>query len=142
MTISRYEGEPVVRIAAAVVVNARGETLLVRKRGTTAFMQAGGKIGPGESAPAALAREIGEELGCSVERCRPLGRFRAAAAHEEGWTVEAELFSVILSGEVRAAAEIEEILWRAPDDVGGLALAPLTADHVLPLVRALPDLAA
>ncbi|MEA3039364.1 MAG: hypothetical protein QOE79_1877 [Sphingomonadales bacterium] len=142
MTTSRCEGERVVRIAAAVVVNARGETLLVRKRGTRAFMQAGGKIGPDETAPAALAREIGEELGCTVASSRPLGRFRAQAAHEEGWTVEADLFAVTLSGAVRPAAEIEEILWRSPDDVAGLALAPLTADHVLPLVRALPDIAA
>jgi 8-oxo-dGTP pyrophosphatase MutT (NUDIX family) len=142
MTTSRCDGEPVVRIAAAVVVDEHGRTLLVRKRGTRAFMQAGGKIGPGESAPAALTREIGEELGCSVAHCRPLGVFRAPAAHEEGWTVEADLFAVILSGEVRPAAEIEEILWRAPDDVGGLTLAPLTSDHVLPLVRSLAGLTA
>jgi 8-oxo-dGTP pyrophosphatase MutT (NUDIX family) len=142
MTISRCEGGRIVRIAAAVAVNARGETLLVRKRGTQAFMQAGGKIGPGETAPAALAREIREELGCSVALSRPLGRFRAPAANEAGWTVEAELFAVVLSGEVSPAAEIEEILWRAPGDVGGLTLAPLTRDHVLPLIRSLPDLAA
>jgi 8-oxo-dGTP pyrophosphatase MutT (NUDIX family) len=132
----------VVRIAAAVVVNGDGRTLLVRKRGTKAFMQAGGKIGPGESAAAALAREIGEELGCTVGSSRPLGRFRAPAAHEAGWTVEAELFAVTLCGQVSPAAEIEEILWRAPDAVDGLKLAPLTRDHVLPLIRAVPDIAA
>ncbi|MEA3063053.1 MAG: hypothetical protein QOJ94_2834 [Sphingomonadales bacterium] len=142
MTISRCEGERVVRIAAAVVVNARGQTLLVRKQGTRAFMQAGGKIGPGETAPAALAREIREELGCAVESCRPLGQFRAPAAHEEGWTVEADLFAVTLCGEVSPAAEIVEIVWRAPDQIDGLTLAPLTRDHVLPLIRALPEIAA
>jgi 8-oxo-dGTP diphosphatase len=141
MTISRSEAERIVRIAAAIVVNERGQTLLVRKRGTSAFMQAGGKIGPGETAPTALAREIREELGCAVASCRPLGVFRAPAANEDGWTVEADLFAVGLSGEVRSAAEIEEILWRAPDDVEGLTLAPLTRDHVLPLIRTAPVVA-
>jgi len=142
MTTFRCKDERLLRIAAPIVVNEQGQTLLVRKRGTTAFMQAGGKIGPGENAAAALAREIGEELGCTVASSRPLGRFRAPAAHEEGWTVEADLFGVTLSGAVSPAAEIEEILWRAPDETDGLTLAPLTRDHVLPLARALPAIAA
>jgi len=135
MTISRCDDARVVRIAAAVIVNGRGQTLLVRKRGTRAFMQPGGKFAEGETAPIALTREIREELGCTVTGCRALGRFRAPAANEAGWSVEAELFFVDLDGEVSPAAEIEEVLWRAPDDVDGLELAPLTRDHVLPLVR-------
>jgi 8-oxo-dGTP pyrophosphatase MutT (NUDIX family) len=137
MTTSRSEADRIIRIAAAVVVDAQGRTLLVRKRGTRAFMQAGGKLGAGESAAAALEREIREELGCGLMLSRPLGTARAAAANEEGWTVEADLFAVDLAGEVRPAAEIEEILWCAPEDAAALTLAPLTRDHVLPLVRSM-----
>lgn len=127
---------PVIRIAAAVIVDGDGRVLLVRKRGTQAFMQPGGKIGEGESAVAALARELNEELGCQIESGhRALGRFTAAAANEPGTIVEAELFAVALSGEIVPAAEIEEARWHHPDDVPAFPLAPLTRDHVLPLVR-------
>ena len=125
-----------VRIAAAVVVDGEGRTLLVRKRGTSAFMQPGGKMSAGEDALAALTRELKEELGCGIAPgARPLGRFSAAAANEPETVVEAELFAVELVGHVAAAAEIEEARWLHPDDAPLYELAPLTRDHVLPLVR-------
>jgi 8-oxo-dGTP diphosphatase len=126
----------VIRIAAAVIVDERGHTLLVRKRGTEAFMQAGGKIAAGETAIAALDRELREELGCGARSdYRPLGSFSATAANEPDTTVEAELFAVELDGEVVPAAEIEDALWHDPDCVPAYLLAPLTRDHVIPLVR-------
>ena len=128
-----------IRIVAAVVLNGAGETLVVRKRGTAAFMQPGGKPNAGEDGLEALEREIVEELGCGLEggSCRPLGRFTAPAANEEGWTVEAELFAARLSGEIRLDAEIEEAVWIDPDREPGLELAPLTRRHALPLARSL-----
>jgi len=39
-----------IRIAAALLIEPNGQTLLVRKRGTQAFMQPGGKIDAGEQA--------------------------------------------------------------------------------------------
>lgn len=131
-------GDAHIRIAAAVIVDERGRTLLVRKRGTQAFMQAGGKLAPGETPAEALRRELREELDCGLAGApRPLGRFHAPAANEPGLTVEAELFGVVLEGEIRPAAEIEEITWHDPDDLASVILAPLTRDHVLPLVPTL-----
>ena len=141
MTISRSDPAEakLIRIVAAVVVDGAGQTLLVRKRGTTAFMQPGGKADAGESEAEALEREIAEELGCGLEpaSCRPLGRFCAPAANEPGWTVEAELFSARLVGEIRLDAEIEEAVWIDPDDAPALEFAPLTRRHALPLAREL-----
>jgi 8-oxo-dGTP pyrophosphatase MutT (NUDIX family) len=135
MTTSRSD-PAVIHIAAAVVVDERGHTLLVRKRGTEAFMQAGGKVGAGETAVDALDRELREELGCGARsEYRLLGSFTAPAANEPGSMVRAELFSVELAGDVVPAAEIEEALWHDPDSTPAYALAPLTRDHVLPLVR-------
>jgi 8-oxo-dGTP diphosphatase len=127
----------VIRIAAAVIVDGNGRVLMVRKRGTAVFMQPGGKIMPGETAVEALQREIAEELGVAVvaSATRALGRHVAEAANEPGHLVEADLFSVSLDGEPRAAAEIDQIVWVDPTATGDIELAPLTRDTVLGLLR-------
>ena len=129
------KSSPTIRIAAALLVDAEGRTLLVRKRGTRLFMQPGGKIEDGELAATALARELEEELGLVLKPAEfhYLGRFTAPAANEPGAVVEAELFRVATIGELVPGAEIEEIAWISPDIAHDLALAPLTRDCVLPL---------
>lgn len=76
--------DAVIRIVAAVVLDEAQRVLVVRKRGTSSFMQPGGKIEPGESPVQALAREVGEELGTGFDAStvRALGRFSAPAANE------------------------------------------------------------
>lgn len=56
-----------IRIAAAVLMDPKGRTLLVRKRGTQAFMQPGGKIEAHEQPINALVRELEEELALKIE---------------------------------------------------------------------------
>jgi 8-oxo-dGTP diphosphatase len=131
------DSRPVIRVVAAVIVDADGRVLLVRKRGTTAFMQPGGKIDAGESAVEALQREITEELGLSVpsSAIRPLGRHIAEAANEPGHVVDAELFMVSVEGQPLAAAEIDEIVWIDPATPGDIELAPLTREAVFSLLR-------
>jgi len=125
----------VIRIVAAVVVDERGRLLLVRKRGTTAFMQPGGKLEPGESSVDALVREVREELGVGVTDVRELGHHTAIAANEPGHSVAADLFFVRLDGVPQIAAEIEEMAWIDPHAPGDIELAPLTRDTVLQLAR-------
>ena len=129
----------IIRIVAALASNSDGETLLVRKRGTLAFMLPGGKLSVGESPLDALAREVGEELGCGLDRaaCRSLGIYRAPAAHEPGFTVEAELFAVSLEGDPRPSGEIDELLWIDPEAQLSYPLAQLAREHALPLARLL-----
>ncbi|MBA1192050.1 MAG: MutT/nudix family hydrolase [Pseudomonas sp.] len=130
---------PLIRIAAAVLIDPDGRTLLVRKRGTQAFMQPGGKIDEGESARMALVRELHEELGLQVHAEAPvyLGRFQAAAANEPGCQVQAELFRVDTAERPQAAAEIEALAWVRADETPDLVLAPLTREVILPLYRGL-----
>ncbi|MBK5545154.1 NUDIX domain-containing protein [Pseudomonas sp. TH04] len=127
-----------IRIAAALLIGSNGHTLLVRKRGAQAFMQPGGKIDAGEQPAEALARELFEELNLRIDPSDAtyLGDFSAPAANEPGFTVHAELFQVHIDVPVTPAAEIEEVRWIDPAGDGGLHLAPLTRDLILPFYRA------
>jgi 8-oxo-dGTP pyrophosphatase MutT (NUDIX family) len=129
----------IIRIAAALLIGPDGRTLLVRKRGTQAFMQPGGKIEVHEQPVTALARELEEELGLRIDPAQAtwLGTFCAPAANEPGFVVEAELFQLSISAHVAPAAEIEEVLWIDPATDGDRVLAPLTRDLILPFYRAL-----
>lgn len=131
------DSDAIIRIVAAVAVNGRGEILLVRKRGTAAFMLPGGKPGPGEAALEALEREVGEELDCGFDSaaCQRLGTFQAPAANEPGFTVEAELFAVSLDGDPRPWGEIDEMRWIDPDGDLPMVLATLACVHALPIAR-------
>lgn len=127
----------IIRIAAAVLIGPDGRTLLVRKRGTQAFMQPGGKIDAHEQPIEALARELEEELALKIDPVRAtyLGHFCAPAVNEPGYEVQAELFLLHIDADVAPAAEIEEVQWIDPCGDGGLTLAPLTGEVILPFYR-------
>lgn len=124
-----------IEIVAALICDDAGRVLLVRKRGTTAFMQPGGKRDSGEDDIAALSREIAEELGCRVVRSsiQPLGKFDAIAANEPGFRVQASLYGIDVTGDITPSREIDETIWIDPAAPPDIILAPLTRDHVLPL---------
>lgn len=129
--------EKTIRIVAALILRADGMALVVRKRGTSAFMQAGGKIEPGETPQAALARELHEELGLIVEiaSLKHLGMFEAPAANEPGHKVVADVFRIDVDDRpIAAAAEIEEIRWISPANTGNIHLAPLTEHKIFPIL--------
>jgi 8-oxo-dGTP pyrophosphatase MutT (NUDIX family) len=127
-------------IAAALIDDGRGRILLVRKRGTSIFMQAGGKIDSGETPLQALSRELEEELGyrTAPHEARFLATFSAEAANEPGHLLEAHLFHVSgLGRKARVGAELEEAVWVHLAEAEELHLAPLTREHILPLARSL-----
>jgi 8-oxo-dGTP diphosphatase len=124
-----------IKIVAALIRDDTGRVLLVRKRGTAAFMQPGGKREAREDDIAALCREIWEELGCALVHAsiRSLGEFDAIAANEPGFRVKANLYRVDVAGEITPSREIDEAIWVDPASPPDIVLAPLTRDHVLPL---------
>ncbi|HUB25743.1 MAG TPA: NUDIX domain-containing protein [Tepidisphaeraceae bacterium] len=127
---------PTIRIAAAIINNERGQTLLVRKHSSQVFIQPGGKINSGETELAALYRELKEELNCVPIRTRFCGHFSAPAANEAEHVVEAAIYWVDIEGPVAPASEIAEIIWVDPKDPGDRPIAPLTREHVLPIASA------
>lgn len=111
-----------------------GRLLLVRKRGTTAFMQPGGKPEPGETPAETLRRELLEEIGVDVppDALDELGQFSASAANEPGFTVIADVFAVDLGGALpEAAAEIAELRWVDPAEADTIEVAPLARAYFL-----------
>lgn len=127
--------KPVIHVACGVLVRADGAVLLAqRPEGKIAagyWEFPGGKIETGESAAAALARELHEELGVTVRTTSPLIRF----AHEysnrrvvlDTWTVTA------FDGEPHGR-ENQALQWVQPAALA--AISPLLPT-VLPTIKAL-----
>lgn len=124
-----------IRVSAAVITDGEGRLLVVRKAGTTAFMQPGGKPEPGETPAETLSRELDEEVGLRIapDQLRPLGEFTAAAANEPGFEVVADVFAADI-GEQQpvVAAEIDELRWITRADADELDIAPLAREYFLP----------
>ena len=123
---------------AAVIADAHGRVLLVRKRGTQVFIQPGGKREPGEAPLATLARELAEELGVRMVEGSAvrLGVFEAEAVNEPGRRVQAEAYAVAVEGDPAPGAEIAEAAWVDPGAPEGRVIAPLSARRILPAWRA------
>lgn len=99
-------------------------------------MLSGGKPDAGESAAETAVREVREELSIDLEPAalRPIGVFRAAVANEPGFAVESTVFvhpPVLVS---QPSAEIQELRWQSLDEPYPMDLAPLLAEHVLPIL--------
>lgn len=129
----------IVEVVGAVIRDADGRLLLVRKARTRRFMLPGGKREPGEDDRAALARELSEELGVRLLSAEPLGRFEAPAANEPGATVRSSAYCVEITGEILIAGEIEALLWIDPAAPPDVPLAPLLTGQLLPMLTAPPS---
>jgi len=127
-----------IRIAAACLLDDAGRLLLVRKRGTQAFMLPGGKHEPGETSVQALLRELGEELDLhlATSALTSLGHFQANAANEPDMRVDAQVYIAALPHPVQPAAELEELAWLDPAGDHPHNLAPLLREQVLPALLA------
>ncbi|MEZ3159308.1 NUDIX domain-containing protein [Microbacterium sp. BWT-B31] len=125
---------PEVHVSAAVVVDAAGRALVVRKRGARVFQQPGGKPDPGETALQAVVREVAEETGIAADAASfvPLGRYTDAAANEPGHRVVADAFLLRVDAvDAQAAGEIAQLRWITEEELDDVPLAPLSRNHLI-----------
>ncbi|WP_102161143.1 NUDIX hydrolase [Zhihengliuella halotolerans] len=142
-------------VAAVVVYDSAGRILLVRKRGTSKYMQPGGKLEQDEAPVQAAIRELHEELGLTFTpgSLTDRGQWRGAAANEPGTELLAYVFDAALAdavqpdggpvhdaGSVTVRAELEDALWVAPAVAAEREdLAPLLTESILPRLIRSPE---
>ena len=90
---------------------------------------------PEQKANSVSCRIESPEYTCVESTSRVAPDCPTPAANEPGFTVHAELFQVHIDVPVSPAAEIEEVRWIDPAGDGGLHLAPLTRELILPFYR-------
>ena len=123
-----------VRVVAGVLRDALRRVLIAQRppgKHMSGYWEfPGGKIAPGESAEAALARELTEELGVMLTRCRPLLQLRHDYADR---TVELDVLVVDAYQGAPRSLEGQALKWVRVQELGNEALLP--ADQ--PIIEAL-----
>src|ERR1700730_2016824 len=110
------------RTVVAAVIEREDRRLLIgqRRREDSSPLKwefPGGKVRDGEAPEAALARELREELGVTMEKCVEMGRVRHqySASPEE---LEIRFFAAELAEGEAAPLCFEQIAWVLPKEVG------------------------
>jgi mutator protein MutT len=112
------------KVAAAVIESEAGVLITRRKAGGRfggLWEFPGGKVEPGESPPAALVREIREELGLTVEVGEPLGVFPYREAEGD---LEILAFRASVKGGEVALVDHDLFLWARIRDLDPSGFAP------------------
>jgi 8-oxo-dGTP diphosphatase len=110
------------RVVVTAIIERSDRRLLIgqRRRDDTSPLKwefPGGKIEEGETPEAALARELHEELGATLEKCVELGRTRHkyATMSED---LEIRFYAASIKEGQIAPNEFEQIAWALPKELG------------------------
>jgi 8-oxo-dGTP diphosphatase len=110
------------KVVVAAVIERSDRRFLIgqRRRDDTSPLKwefPGGKVEDGETPVAALARELREELGVTLEKCVEMGR-----THHKYATMSEELEIRFYAASIRESEvtpkEFEQIAWAVPKELG------------------------
>ena len=125
-----------VRVAAAVI--RKGDRIFATQRGYGPFKGGwefpGGKLEPGETAEAALAREIREELDCEIRIEKALGRIEY---DYPDFRLEMDVFLCSLASDGMTLREHSAARWLAKDELGSVDWLPADRSFVEDLKKTL-----
>jgi 8-oxo-dGTP diphosphatase len=134
-----------IHIASSMILSPDKEMLMVRKKGSTFYQLAGGKIDYNETAEATVTREIKEELGLDISELNIefLGTHQTQAVNEKSTVVHGTIFKIILSEKqyFKPNAELEEVVWIDYQNYKNFKFAHLAEEFVLPKWLALRNTA-
>jgi 8-oxo-dGTP diphosphatase len=121
-------------VVGAVLRDAYGRVLAARRERPAGWELPGGKVEPGETEPAALVRELREELGITVEVGARVGPDVPIGADLllHAWT------AALADGEP-AALEHAELRWLAPDELDTVPWLPADRPIITSLAARQPD---
>jgi 8-oxo-dGTP diphosphatase len=130
-----YPQRPFLAVSAVIVRD--GRILLVRRArppGRGLFSLPGGVVEAGETLKQAVAREVHEETGLTVEP-EQLAGHREVIVRDTAGRVERHFVILAFAcrwreGEAAPSEEVAEARWLAPDQLGGLATTEGLADII------------
>lgn len=129
-------GTECIEVAAGILVDASGRILLTERLGDSPFAGLwefpGGKLHPGETAEAAMRRELAEELGIVVGACERFMDVQHAYAER---TVALEFFLVRHWQGEPAGCDGQALQWRDPQTIKTSELLPADAPVLLALKK-------
>jgi len=127
-----------IRVVAALIERKGRLLICQRRRGDLFALQwefPGGKLRPGETPRAGLARELREELGCSTARIGP-EIYRTRHRYQEfADSVEIRFFAVCKLFPAPRNLVFERMVWVRPGDLPGCDFLPADRALVARLAR-------
>jgi 8-oxo-dGTP diphosphatase len=123
--------------AGGIILKDR-RLLVVRTRFKDIFNTPGGKLEAGETAAAALVRELQEEININVDEADldTFGTFYAQASGQTSKSIRMDVFTVkTWRGDIIAASEIEEVRWIDSSDSETIPLGSIFHHEVIPRMK-------